>query len=73
MQLRNDEETPILKLQCQLNNHGLIGHLEGTRDNRRREGCLIFPPPVSSGVSLETERTIVGCRTKMFVEITLRV
>ena len=57
VQLRNDEETQILKLQCQLNNHGLTSHLEGTRDNRPREGCLIFPPPVGSGVSLENART----------------
>ena len=70
MQLRNNEETQILKPQCRLNNHGLTGHLEGTRDN-----CLIFPPPVSFSVSLETARrvTIVGCRTKTFVEKTLRV
>jgi len=54
VQLRNDEETQILTPQCRLNNHGLTGHLEGTQDNRRREGCLIFPPPVGSGVSLET-------------------
>ena len=30
VQLRNDRETQILKLQCQLNNHSLTGHLEGT-------------------------------------------
>ena len=65
-------ETMRLMLRCQLNNHGSTGHLEGTRDNRGREGCLIFPPPVGSGVSLETARrvTIVCCRTKTFVEIT---
>ena len=40
VQLRSDEETQILKLQCPLNNHGLTGHLEGTRDNRQWEGCL---------------------------------
>ena len=56
MQLRNDEETQVLKLQCPLNNHGLTGHLEGTQDNGQREDCLIFPPPVGSGVSLETAR-----------------
>ena len=39
MQLRNDEEIRILTLRCQLNNHGLTGHLEGTRDNRQQEGC----------------------------------
>ena len=62
-----------MKLQCQLNNHGLTGHLEGTQDNRGQEGCLIFPPPVGSAVSLETAKraSIVGCRTKTFVEITL--
>ena len=56
MQLKNDEEIQILKLLCQLNNHGLTGHLEGTRDNRQREDGLIFPPPVGSGVYLETAR-----------------
>ena len=73
MQLRNDEVIQILTLQCQLNNLGLTGHLEGTQDNRRRAGCLIFPPPVGSGVSLETARraTVVGCWTKTLVAITL--
>ena len=74
-QLWNDGETQTLKLQCPLNNHSLTGILEGTRDNRGWEGYLIFPPPASSGVSLEAARraTIVGCRTKKFVEITSRV
>ena len=40
MQLRNDEEIQILTLRCQLNNHGLTGHLEGTR-------CLSVLCPVS--------------------------
>ena len=71
MQLKNDEEIQILMLRCQLNNHSLTGHLEGTLDNRRWEGCLIFPLPASSGVSLETARraTVVGFRTKTLVDL----
>ena len=30
VQLRKDEEIQILTLRCQVNSHGLTGHLEGT-------------------------------------------